>query len=303
MFKPSLVSLCLACLLGSPAIALEYDQIDRTIQRQPDYRTQPKYALLVFGKEAKSRVWLVLDGSVLYVDRNANGDLTELDERFLPNACCGAVASYRVPGITESNRVGHTGLNFVLLAHDEFRLSLMVRDEVHQFVGDGGVEKPTLDPDPRSAPAIHFDGPLTLWTHGRASSFVTDAQGVRHSSLRMLLGTPGWGEGTFAAVRTTVRPDNGTLRDREDYRIDLARPRYVMTCKQVPIELEYASSASGERVRSVLTCEISTAYSLFINGRFPLPVDVASGVVRATFGDLHGDRGQLKPSSLEILVP
>jgi len=30
-------------------------------------------------------VWLVLDGDALYVDRNGNGDLTDPDERMLPN--------------------------------------------------------------------------------------------------------------------------------------------------------------------------------------------------------------------------
>jgi hypothetical protein len=35
----------------------------------------------VFGPDAKTRVCLVQDGDVLYVDRNANGDLTEKEER------------------------------------------------------------------------------------------------------------------------------------------------------------------------------------------------------------------------------
>src|SRR4029453_11953400 len=38
--------------------------------------------LLVFGPEAKTRVWLVVDGDDLYVDANANGDLTEAGEKF-----------------------------------------------------------------------------------------------------------------------------------------------------------------------------------------------------------------------------
>jgi WD40 repeat protein len=35
----------------------------------------------VFGPEAKTRIWLVLDGKTLYVDRNGNGDLTEDGEK------------------------------------------------------------------------------------------------------------------------------------------------------------------------------------------------------------------------------
>ena len=45
------------------------------------YKTHPKYCLLVFGPETKTSVWLIVDGDVMYVDRNGNGDLTEKGER------------------------------------------------------------------------------------------------------------------------------------------------------------------------------------------------------------------------------
>ena len=35
-----------------------------------------------FGPNAEARVWVVIDGDVLYLDRNGNGDLTEPGERF-----------------------------------------------------------------------------------------------------------------------------------------------------------------------------------------------------------------------------
>jgi len=70
----------LASLLGglsAPAIAADLTKIDRSIGKEPRYQTKaPKYCLLVFGPEAKYRVWLVLDGNTLYVDRNGKGDLT-----------------------------------------------------------------------------------------------------------------------------------------------------------------------------------------------------------------------------------
>jgi hypothetical protein len=37
---------------------------------------------MVFGPEARDRVWLVLDDEALYVDRNGNGDLTEEGKRI-----------------------------------------------------------------------------------------------------------------------------------------------------------------------------------------------------------------------------
>lgn len=74
---------CFVGLLAPPAAAgPDLAKIDRTIRKEPAYQTKsPRYCLLVFGPEAKTRVWLVLDGDVLYVDRDGDGDLTGAGER------------------------------------------------------------------------------------------------------------------------------------------------------------------------------------------------------------------------------
>jgi hypothetical protein len=69
-------------LLPGAASATDLKKIDRTITKEPVYASkQPRYCLLVFGPEATTRVWLVVDGDFLYIDRNGNGDLTEPGER------------------------------------------------------------------------------------------------------------------------------------------------------------------------------------------------------------------------------
>jgi hypothetical protein len=75
-------ALFLANIAAVTAAAADLTKIDRTIAKEPVYQNQPKYCLLVFGPDAKTRVWLVIDGDVLYVDRNGNGDLTEQGERL-----------------------------------------------------------------------------------------------------------------------------------------------------------------------------------------------------------------------------
>src|SRR5262249_29589650 len=71
-------------VLGSAAAsAADLSKIDRTITKEPAYEATPQYCLLVFGPKAETRVWLVLDGDILYVDRNSNGDLTDKDERVV----------------------------------------------------------------------------------------------------------------------------------------------------------------------------------------------------------------------------
>ena len=86
MIKPiPNVAFSLAILAGVPLNAApDLAKIDRTIVKEPAYETQPRYCLLVFGPNAETRVWLVEDGETLYVDRNANGDLTEQGEALQP---------------------------------------------------------------------------------------------------------------------------------------------------------------------------------------------------------------------------
>jgi len=56
-------------------------KFEHSPRREPAYRSKPKYCLLLFGPEAKTKVWLVQDGDTLYVDRNGNGDLTEAGKK------------------------------------------------------------------------------------------------------------------------------------------------------------------------------------------------------------------------------
>src|SRR5262245_28720533 len=76
--------ICTLLVVGSTAITArgaDLSKIDRAIAKEPLYKGKPEYCLLVFGPEARTRVWLVRDGGVLYVDRNGNGDLTEEGEQ------------------------------------------------------------------------------------------------------------------------------------------------------------------------------------------------------------------------------
>src|SRR5215212_7175934 len=80
-----------ALLLGWPlcgsssADPPDLSGVDRGIAKEPAYRSRPRYLLLVFGLRADTRVWLVEDGETIYVDRNANGDLTEPGEAVAPS--------------------------------------------------------------------------------------------------------------------------------------------------------------------------------------------------------------------------
>lgn len=71
----------LVALSATMVAANDLTTIDRRIAKEPQYETKPYYVLIVIGPQAEKRAWLVVDGSVLYIDRNGNGDLTEANER------------------------------------------------------------------------------------------------------------------------------------------------------------------------------------------------------------------------------
>ena len=83
-------------MVGGIAQAADLASVDRTIKKEPAYQSKsPRYALLVFGSEARDRVWLVHDGETLYVDRNGDGDLTGAGEKVAAK-----VSKDRNPGST-----------------------------------------------------------------------------------------------------------------------------------------------------------------------------------------------------------
>jgi hypothetical protein len=47
------------------AQAADLSKVDRSIGKEPAYQAKPKYCLVVFGPEARARVWLVVDGDFI----------------------------------------------------------------------------------------------------------------------------------------------------------------------------------------------------------------------------------------------
>ncbi len=94
---------------------IDFAKVDRTIGKLPKLSAQrPLYGLLLFGLNGQHRVWAVLDKTkaeseqydVLYLDRNADGDLTAEDERIVAakestyagkKATCFEVGDFRDP--------------------------------------------------------------------------------------------------------------------------------------------------------------------------------------------------------------
>jgi hypothetical protein len=222
-------------LLAPQAPAIDLAKIDRSIRKEPRYRSRPKYCLLAFGPQARDRVWLVLDGDTLYVDRNGNGDLTEADERIAApalrpgdNPFCTRERAIKVGSVCVGG-LTHTDL---VVSQMQFRRTMprwqKDLDAIWRQVPDGIVYHISINLDrrgyklfgaetrrrvrhlafvdsrgrlvfadrPEAAPVIHFGGPLALCPPlGRRL-----LRGPDPEEMRFSLGTRGLGPGTLTTV-------------------------------------------------------------------------------------------------------
>jgi hypothetical protein len=210
--------------IAGPATAADLGTIDRRIVKEPAYRSKaPRYCLLVFGPEAKTRVWLVQDGDTLYVDRNGNGDLTEEGEKVLADKQEGAeegVYAFPVGELRDGPRL-HKGVvvgvlkvdqaapndPFVkaLLARNPRARGYVVRAEVDmpgwKGTGVGGrvlQEASLTDANgalqfaekPQEAPVLHFGGPWQVGLLGGQQLKIG-----RQTDVILGVGTAGVGPG------------------------------------------------------------------------------------------------------------
>jgi hypothetical protein len=216
--------------LASASVAADLAKVERTLVKEPAYKTRPKYCLLVFGPEARTRVWLVQDGDTLFVDRNGNGDLTEAGERVAAKvnkrvALDEGVYDFEAGEIADGALV-HKALRCSIfkidhLADQDENVKALLSEhpgargfmvdcdiEIPGCKGagiDGRVEQGTSFRDlcgllqfaekPDAAPVIHFGGQWQIGFYDRPQLVVG-----RQKQLTLVVGTPGVGPGTTALV-------------------------------------------------------------------------------------------------------
>jgi hypothetical protein len=183
------LAVCLLVLAVPTAQSADLSKIERTIKKEPAYKDRPKYCLLVFGPEANTKVWLVLEGDVLYVDPNGDGDLTEKGKAVRP----ATVRDITTPGVAfREARVFKTGpitqrggkgpgfrlrvlqfvpkrdLSGVSKENESIKAQILKTPDVPwvnvAMLVDGKARQsagPAFGNGPQDAPVIHFDGPLT----------------------------------------------------------------------------------------------------------------------------------------------
>jgi hypothetical protein len=123
LLRSILVSLTVAAS-AMPVPAADLAAIKREIAKEPKYQATPRYCLLVFGKEANTRICMVQDGNRLYVDRNGNGDLTDPGELLTSDN----PAYFHFDQIVERDGTVHKGLTLSNRGDGTFQLELGEND-------------------------------------------------------------------------------------------------------------------------------------------------------------------------------
>jgi hypothetical protein len=193
-------------LAAGLAPAADLAKIDRSIKKEPAYRAkQQRYCLLVFGPKADFRVWLVLDGATLYVDRNGNGDLTEPGESTGPKETNTDPCSFKELTIVRPDGKEEK-LDFALFGWFDYKEgkegtkfgpSVGVTWEGRTF-GSWGDETGDCvwGRTPKDAPILHVGGPLQMGFETEAE-YALDRKGDGEFKLSVGVGTKGLGKGAF----------------------------------------------------------------------------------------------------------
>lgn len=207
-------TLVVGCL-ASHGFAVDLKKVDRTIRKEPAYGDKPRYALLVLGPKADTRIWLVIDGKTLHVDRNGNGDLTEKGEQVPVKNTEGHLLQFEAGPIVEADgKTEHSVLTVYQYFHGQFGrlVNGVIVGDVRGTPGQGtsGEAGCTFAEKARDAPIIHINGPLTMRVYGAVVSSRKMSRLAKYpfqlgagewvSELHVQVGTEGFGKGTFAAI-------------------------------------------------------------------------------------------------------
>jgi hypothetical protein len=138
---------------------------DRPAVREPRYQSTPKYSLMALGRSGDVKVWMVEDGRRLFVDKNANGDLTDDGPPVEPSNVRNRGTNqwdfnYVFDAITPANGSRHTNFDLRRWNYgegEEYGLSLTVDGQLPLYAGWFDTFWSTKR---ETAPVIHFGGPF-----------------------------------------------------------------------------------------------------------------------------------------------
>jgi hypothetical protein len=190
---------------------IDFAAVDRTVAKTPKLTSHALYGLFLFGKDGEKRVWAILDSSsdadptrydVLYLDRNADGDLTADGETIRAgNKGVFAIGDFKDPG------TGAVHKNFTITWTEEsVRFRMLWRGTKVTFGGYG----PTRDTYAKFAPTA-AKAPVFVPGWDRPLQFEHRMSGTlppgEDTEFKVFVGNRGDRRGAFSAVDDKFLPD------------------------------------------------------------------------------------------------
>jgi hypothetical protein len=255
---------------------------DRTIIKEPAYQSTPKYSLITLGYSGDVKVWMVEDGKRLFVDKNANGDMTDDGPPIEPSNVRDLGANrcdfeYLLDAITPTNGSRHT--SFVLRRwnynekEDSYGLSLSVDGQMPMYAGWFGTFWST---NREKAPVIHFGGPFTPKLLRRIEFTIGETQ----QRLSLCFLNPGSGAGAESRLS-----------------ID-ALPRFVVP----ELNIEWPTAGGGAPLRTSYQLTERCCYWEFYTTEFEVPKGVVAGKAKVSVG-LTAGAMPIELTTKEMVVP
>jgi hypothetical protein len=170
----------------------DLSRLDRAMGGQPvGPSNEPRYCLLVFGPEAHTRSWILVDAERVQVERDGELETCRLES-------CEEHGKWREcligDVVEQGGKTRHRDLRLIL-AGDQVALTLRSHGWGMKDIGYL-VEGPKLAARPANAPVVHFNGSqafhLSLWENGS------------EPTLAARIGTPGVGDNSFASITHSV---------------------------------------------------------------------------------------------------
>jgi hypothetical protein len=234
-----------ACVLLTAALGRAGDgpdlrQVDRRAPKEPAYNsTQPLCGLLVFGPEAKARIWMVLDRSrpdagpydVLYADLDADGGLTGPAERLVGRVEGNSVR-FRLPDLKDpATGAVHTNFTARVTGGDNPTVMVSLAWRGGRKMGGGYPQDPEdgylrFGKAPADAPVMwaNGDGPFRFqrWYGGRLPI-------GGEEDFKVFVGQRGAGPDSFWAFQEHFLPESEGVQATLVYR-DAEEKERRLTC-------------------------------------------------------------------------
>lgn len=268
---------------GSAAPFAADSTLPRTLLQEPQYESTPKYCVMVLGNSGKANVWMVEDGKRLFVDRNANGDLTDDGPPIMPSdmRTLGDKRwdfNYIIDAITPGDGSRHTQFDLRRWNYgekeDSYGLSLHVDGQIPMFAGWFGT---FWSANRETAPVIHFGGafhPVLL----RATSFAIGA-----GPQRLSLGFITSGSGRGAESRLSIEA--------------------VLPHVMPKVNIEWPAAGGGAPLRTSHKLMERCCYWDFYTTTFEVPAGAAVGKAKASIEFPEGTMPvKLKTTEFELKV-